>query len=335
MADSEEITFVGNEGQTRQGEMVLEEDPQVVGQIFTTGTNGARYDLTEITSRFDDTSRNHKFDLNGALHLVNSAEAPGTKVVDLTRTLRERETNHWRPTRATILEPNTKYTLVWRCDAGSNIDRSCNGSGEEIEIKLTNSDSEDTGKSPGWSVANNLYQADHGGTASTHRVAATGSNRGAPSIVSGGVQMYEVQNAIEAGGWDFRAPGDDTYGRAELIVVSVEFSAPVQVNGDTTFRIKIGAASWDLVPVSRRGDTVLFGTLVRSSDNDSDGVWIGDNTATLGHNPAGYIQSDPDDDSDPVNADLTHSSLGTQSTHKVKGSTYRPKVRSIRVASSP
>ena len=168
----------------------------------------------------------------------------------------------------------------------------------------------------------------------TGSIQARANNSSAPYIVSGGVKMYDVKNATEASGWPYRAPGDDTYGNGELIVVSVEFSEPVRVNGETTFRINIGSSVRDLAPVSRRDETILFGSLIRSYDRDTDGVWIGDNTATLGHNPANYIQSNPDE-GDPVNVNLTHSSVGTQSNHKVNGRAYRPKVTDIRIVSTP
>ena len=339
LASDDEATFVSNQAQNRQGEIELRESPPEVGQIFTTGGDLQRYELIEITGRNDNTSPTHESNLKGALHLVTSDNKPGTKAMDMTGTLRERKTNHWSPAGAPIMEPLTEHTLVWPCNAGTNSDQNCDGGSGEIEIELTNSDSEDIGKSSGRSVVNDLYREGDGGIVSTgsnpDRVQASESNSGAPSIVSGGVQMYEVQNAIEAAGWGFRAPGDDAYGNVELIVVSVEFSAPVRVNGKTTFRIQIGSANRGLVLVSLRDNTVLFGSLIRNSDEDTDGVWIGDNAATLGHNPAGYIQSNPDDGSDPVNADLTHASLGTQSNHKVKGSANRPKILSVRVASSP
>ena len=156
-------------------------------------------------------------------------------------------------------------------------------------------------------------------------------NTGVPSIVSNGVQMYEV-SAAESGGWPVRVRGDDTYGRGELLAVSVEFSESVSVDGDTTFRINIGSAIRDLVPVSGRNETVIFATLVQPSDNDSNGVWIGDNASTLDHNDADAIQSVGDS---PSNANLSHSRLGTQSNHKVKGSAVRPKVTDVRIASTP
>ena len=164
------------------------------------------------------------------------------------------------------------------------------------------------------------------------RTQVSPSSIDAPYIVADGVQMYQVKNATEAGGWDFRSPGDDTYGNGELIVVSVEFSEPVVADGDMTFRIRVGSVTRGLVPVSIRGNTVLFGALIRVQDRDSNGIWIGDNTATLDHNDPDAITSTGDS---PRNANLTHSSPGTQSDHKVDGSKTRPKLKNIRISSSP
>ena len=151
-------------------------------------------------------------------------------------------------------------------------------------------------------------------------VQATTSNTGAPYIVANGVQMYEVNHA-EAGGWSTRAISDDTYGNGELIAVSVEFSEPVSVDGETTFRISLDSGRRDLVPASHRDETVIFAALIQPYNRDSNGVWIGDNTSTLDHNDADAIRSKGDS---PRNANLTHASLGTQSNHKVDGSQRAP-----------
>ena len=334
-ASGDDITFVSYQEQNRNGERELRESTPVIGQIFTTGSDRAKYELTEITSRFDNTGGTNKFDLGVALHLVTSANGPGAKVVDMTGNLRESKTNHWSPASTTILEPNTRYMIVFRCNGGDNDDENCNGSGEEIEIKLTHSDNEDGGKSDGWSIANTLYIEDADGNSYTHwrpaRIEVKGRSADVPYIVSNGVQMHEVSHG-EAGGWGTRTIGDDTYGNGELIAVSVEFSTGVVANSDSTFRIKIGSATRDLAPVSARGNTVIFATLVRSSERDSNGIWIGNNTATLDHNPADAIRSTGDF---PRNADLTHARLGTQSNHKVDGSKTRPRLKNIRITSSP
>ena len=180
---------------------------------------------------------------------------------------------------------------------------------ENIEIKSTHNDHTATQSSP-------------------PRVAARPF--ATPAIVANGVRMYEV-SPFEGGGWPTRLAGDDTYGSSELLAVEVEFSENVSVNSEATFRIRIGSSRRDLVPASYRGDTIIFATLVRSSDVDTDGIWIGDNTSTLDHNPANYFQTTEGNQ----NVSLTHSSLGTQSGHKVDGRSRRPKVNRVRITSSP
>ena len=167
-------------------------------------------------------------------------------------------------------------------------------------------------------------------TAPTHTQSDSSS---APIIIANGVRMYQV-NPSDAGGWPIRAPQDDTYGRGELIAVSVEFDQPVRVNQTATFRIRIGSSNRSLVPVSQRDHAVIFATLIQPSDRDRDGVWIGNHTATLGHNPARYFQSDPET-GEPVNANVAHDLLGTQPDHKVNGSAVRPRLQDITITSTP
>ena len=177
---------------------------------------------------------------------------------------------------------------------------------------------------------------DRDGSAATYRGSTRfevqGSGNNAPYIVDGGVRMYEVPER-EAGGWPVRPVGDDTYGQGEMIAVEVEFNEAVSVDGETTFRIQMGYNDRRaLVPVSRRGNTVIFATLIQPQNSDSDGVWIGDNTTTLDHNEADAIRSVGDS---PINANLAHASLGTQSNHKVDGSSTRPAINRVRITSSP
>ena len=154
---------------------------------------------------------------------------------------------------------------------------------------------------------------------------------GAPYIVANGVSMHEVSHS-EAAGWDIRAPGDDSYGKGELIVVDVAFSEPVQADSNVTIRIRMGAVNRGLVPVDTRGNTVLFGALIRPQDRDRNGIWIGDNTETFDHNNADSIRSTGNS---PGNADWSHASLGAQSDHKVDGSVTRPRLQNVKISSTP
>ena len=161
--------------------------------------------------------------------------------------------------------------------------------------------------------------------------ALTRQSDDAPYIVENGVQMHEV-HPIEAGGWLYRTQRDDTYGSGELIAVSVEFSEPIWVDSNATFRIQIGTATRGLVPGIVSGNRVVFVSFIRPSDSDTDGVWIGDNTSTLDHNDANAFRSKG---SSPRNANLSHPSLGTQSNHKVKGGATRAEISRVRISSTP
>ena len=207
--------------------------------------------------------------------------------------------------------------------------------GDDIGLMLHNGNRANPGVSAQRAIRGSLSIADEGLIYVTHdnqpRVQARASNTNAPYIVANGVQMYEVSQS-ESGGWRTRFIGDDTYGSGELIAVAVEFSETVRVDGETTFRIRLDSGNRDLVPASYRDETVIFAALINPSDNDSNGVWIGDNTSTLDHNDADAIRSTGDS---PRNANLTHARLGTQSNHKVKGSSTRPQLQSVRISSTP
>ena len=190
---------------------------------------------------------------------------------------------------------------------------------------VAESGADQLGSHQGYNRSNIPTEAGPAGTDGSVRSAS------APSIVANGVRMYEVP-AGESGGWPVRVKSDDTYGNGELLAVEVEFNEPVRVNYETSFRIRIGSSTRSLAVVGGQNETVIFATLIRWSDSDSDGVWIGNSASTLDHNPANYITSRGDS---PVNANWTHSRLGTQSGHKVKGNAYRPKVTDVRIKSKP
>ena len=126
--------------------------------------------------------------------------------------MKKRAKNTWTPDSPTVLEPNSKYMILWRCDFGGRDDR-CNGSGEKIEVRFTNTDAEDSDSQSGWSIDNRAYHKNSSGTEGTDDRPIRIEVRGFPvaHIVDGGVRMYEV-NAQESGGWAIREPSDDTYG---------------------------------------------------------------------------------------------------------------------------
>ena len=113
----------------------------------------------------------------------------------------------------------------------------------------------------------------------------------------------------------------DTYGAGETIEVSVTFSEAVTATSDTDFELNVsGDRSAPLLRGSGTA-TLVFGYTVVSSDDDDNGIWIGDQDRTLvGARrlmaQSGTITSVATSEAiGPV-----HAQLGTQSDHKVDGS---------------
>ena len=142
------------------------------------------------------------------------------------------------------------------------------------------------------------------GRDSDHRV-----NRD-PIIVSDGVSVISDPQAAT-----------DTYGLGEVIEIEVEFSAAVDATTDTDFVLSVAGAK--RAPLLRGSGTkkLVFGYTVVASDDDDDGIWIGEQDRTLvgnrnGDPQNGEITSAVTDRA----ADLDHDSPGVLSDHKVDGS---------------
>ena len=97
----------------------------------------------------------------------------------------------------------------------------------------------------------------------------------------------------------------DTYGAGETIEITVTFSAPVTVMGDPQFEFCLGTGSCTAgapPPARRRallssgtGTTMLvFGYRVRAADEDTDGIWVGDQSRTLRLDPDDRILTAPE-----------------------------------------
>ncbi len=113
----------------------------------------------------------------------------------------------------------------------------------------------------------------------------------------------------------------NTYGRGEVIQVTVTFDEAVTVTGSPFFRLRISDGTTindrDATLLSGSGTTALvFGYTVVAADDDDNGIYIESNALML---DGGTIQDD-----DGHNADITHAQLGTQSSHLVDGSLDPP-----------
>ena len=113
----------------------------------------------------------------------------------------------------------------------------------------------------------------------------------------------------------------DTYGVDETIEVSVTFSEAVVATSDTDFVLSVAGAK--RAPLLRGSGTatLVFGYTVVSSDDDDNGIWIGNETRTLDGNRGGEPQNGTITSvATGAAANLDHSELGTDSDHKVDGS---------------
>ena len=127
----------------------------------------------------------------------------------------------------------------------------------------------------------------------------------------------------------------DTYGAGETIEVSVTFSEAVDATSNTDFVLSVGGARRAPLLSGSGTATLVFGYTVVSSDEDTNGIWIGDETRTLVGNRNGEPQSAGSAITSVATgaaANLDHTELGTESGHKVDGSRS---IISVEVTSTP
>ena len=125
----------------------------------------------------------------------------------------------------------------------------------------------------------------------------------------------------------------DTYGLGETIEISVTFSAAVAATADTDFVLSVSGAKRAALLRGSGTQTLVFGYAVQAGDEDDNGIWIGDQDRTLvgdrrGNPQNGAITSV----ASGLAVALVHSSIGTQSDHKVDGSRS---IVSVAVSSTP
>ena len=126
----------------------------------------------------------------------------------------------------------------------------------------------------------------------------------------------------------------DTYGAGETIEVTVTFSEAVNATSNTDFVLSVGGAKRAGLVRGNGTATLVFGYTVASSDDDDDGIWIGDQDRTLVGNRAGNPQPGAITSvaTTSTAADLTHAELGQDADHKADGSRS---IVSVAVSSTP
>ena len=122
-------------------------------------------------------------------------------------------------------------------------------------------------------------------------------------------------------------PGEDeTYADGDVIEIEASFSGAVEVAGNPTLDIQIGAVSRPAVYRSGSGtDRLLFAYTVQAGDRDENGIAV---AAGILVSPQTAITG-PGGDS----ADLSSDGLADQAGHKVEG--QGPAITSLRIVSDP
>ena len=199
------------------------------------------------------------------------------------------------------------YTVVSDDEDGNGIFLSggSNLSGRDSPLEL---DSDDSITFTGTSTDVPLAWPTGSGTQSGHKV------DGSRSIRSVAVTSKPL---LTSSGASTR----DTYGADETIEISVTFTEAVDATTDTDFVLSVGGAKSAPLLRGSGTETLVFGYTVLAADEDTDGIWIGDQSRTLVGNRNGDPQTGTITSvATGVAAGLTHSQLGTQSDHKVDGS---------------
>ena len=128
-----------------------------------------------------------------------------------------------------------------------------------------------------------------------------------------------LPTVISSGGVAVISP-PRTYGVGETIEIEVAFSRPVNATSDTDF--VLSADGRKRAPLLRGNGTatLVFGYTVQDTDQDDDGIWIGNQDRTLVGNRSGDPQTGTITSvATGREADLTHGSLGNQADHNVDG----------------
>ncbi len=318
-------TFVSNTGQPSNGESFIERDR---AQRFTTGSHANGYDLSGVRLMF---GRGYLF-LSVSVCMTDTNGFPTSSCTPLT--FRREFTDSsggglsvpvnpglYTAPANIVLHPNTTYAVLVRAS-------------NHVALPLTRSNANDAGASSGWSIGDSFdcFNCGWGGPPHTWvshdeaslQIQVLGTER-TESIVAK-VRSVAVTStpALSSSG----ATSPDTYAVGEPIYFTVTFNNGVAVSGDPELEFSLAnpgvsgndarRAAYDRGRSTPR--KLVFGYTVQATDEDTDGIWVGDQTRTL--------QLDGNDgiltSASGLSATLVHRSLGTQSAHKVDGTRSPP-----------
>ena len=351
-----EVTMVSNFGQPVVHGRVrtLDENAPALAQRFTTGGDRGNFEATQIGFKVAAVNEDDGFDVTAGLYTANaSGRRGGRKIAELvaTTSIGPYRRNYWEVPDGVILEPDTSYFVVLRCDLGSTDAEICNG-GEYIRIRVVVDNDEDDvdhgvdeGLFDGWSIANRGYVGVWGGMTpddASHAMEIKGYSARIPYIIDNGVTVTST-------------PGDggDSYSYGETIEITVRLSRAILVDFDPiVLENSIGIVIIqdrplypDLAPSLRfrlgepgeaqdryahyaggnYTNTLIFHYIVTSGDTDSDGIEIPGGDVAFGHNLPSAFQGD----TTLLDANLEFPALGVQMDHKVDGT---PKIDTVNLA---
>ena len=320
-------TFVSNTGQPSDRESFTERDR---AQRFTTGSHANGYDLSGVRLML---GRGYLF-LSVSVCMTDTNGFPTSSCTPLT--FRREYTDNsggglsipvnpglYTAPANTVLHPNTTYAVLARTSQAA-----------AVALPLTRSDANDAGASGGWSIgdAYDCFNCGWGGPPHTwvsHNEASLqiqilGTERTAPIVAAVRSVAVTSTPALTSSG----ATSPDTYAVGERIYFTATFNNRVAVLGDPEFEFSLAnpgvsgndarRAAYDTGRSTTR--KLVFGYTVQATDQDTDGIWVGDQTRTF--------QLDSNDGIVTIassrDATLAHRSLGTQPAHKVDGTRSPP-----------
>ena len=123
------------------------------------------------------------------------------------------------------------------------------------------------------------------------------------------------------------------YTTGETIEITVTFSIPITVEGDPHFEFSLDQVDTpaDYAASASETNTMVFQYTVLATDEDTNGIWIGDQSRTFKLDSDDFIKDSLRTTGQKA-AVLTHSGLSTQGSHRVSP---LPRIASLRVTSDP
>ncbi|MCY3747067.1 MAG: SwmB domain-containing protein [Acidobacteria bacterium] len=270
--------LVSNTGQAdATGHAVVSLD---YAQQFTTGSHPHGYRLTKVVLGWQVSGAGPGYTVS-----IRSGSETGTKVGDdLTKpaSLPADGNAEFTAGGGIHLDPNTNYWVL--------IDVSTQD--VNARVKQTLADAEDTGAAAGWSIHDSKRQrVDHtNGAWSDNSAVLKLAIHGTPNPPPPTEASPFIEDVLVVSyptlDTDSPADGrDDTYIRADEILVDVVFSEPVEVTGDGSVRLRLQVGSnrrvlgttgsnTALPTLHHGGRTLRFKHIVQPGDTDTDGVHV-------------------------------------------------------------